>query len=644
MWRLCLLFFCLIIVLSTFSQNYSSNDRKAIELFEKALAYYNQGQLETAKVLIEKCQQRDKNFIESYLLLADIYHEQRNYKQEINVLKIIISLNPDYNPKIYYLLGKTEYNLGFYNDAVEHLNMAISKSTQHFDIKEAKKWLERAKFAKEAVENPVPFEPVPLSTNINTPYKDYWPSLTIDEEEFYYTIQLPTRNYGPNGEPIYQEDLYYSRKDKNNQWMPSKPVGNSINTDNNEGAQSISANGQYLFYVVCNRKEDFGSCDIYFSERTSNGWTKAQNIGPPINSSYWESTPAPSADGRMLFFSSGVRPDSKGGKDLYVSFRREDGSWTPPKNLGDSINTPGNEYAPFLHPDGRTLYFSSEGWPGMGGQDIFYSRMKDDSSWTTPKNLGYPINTASDDFGLIVDAKGKYAYFSSNREGSQDWDIYYFELYDGVKPDPVNYVKGKVYNAKTKEPVLANIEIVELESQKQIFNSKNIMPGGEYLACIPLKHRYAMNVNAPGYLFFSEHFDLSEKNTLDNAYIIDVPIQPIEPGATIVLKNIFYETDKFELNPLSITELNKIIKLLQDYPDMHIEISGHTDNVGSLDYNKKLSENRAKTVYQYLIDHGIKATRLKYTGYAYTKPIADNSSEKGRALNRRTELKIISVN
>ncbi len=625
------------------SQNYSVDDRKAIELFEKALAYYNIGQLENARMVAEKTLERNNRFVEAYLLLADIFHEKKKYQNEVSVLEKVLTINPDFNEKIYLLLGKTLYRMGKYEEAVNYLTTFLDKASVHTDIKEAKRIKAKAEFALHAYNNPVPFNPVKLSNNVNSPYKDYWPSLTIDEQELYYTVALPTNNRTPYGEIMFQEDLFVSKKGVNGEWQPSQNVS-VVNTDDNEGAQSISTNGQYLFYVACNRKEDFGSCDIYYSERVGGQWTKPKNIGRPINSEYWESTPAASTDGRMLFFSSGGRPDSKGGKDLYVSFKKHDNTWTEPKNLGDSINTSGNEYAPFLHPDGRTLYFSSDGWMSLGGQDIFISRMKDDSTWTTPKNLGYPINTSSDDFGLIVNASGKYAFFASNREGSQDWDIYTFELYDEVRPDPVIYLAGKIYDAKTLQPLKASIEIVELDNKGIIYQSTSDSKNGYYLACIPKKNMYAMYVTAEGYLFYSEHFSLESLRLIDKSYHLDVPLQRLELGASIVLKNIFYETDKYALKQESEVELKKIIDLLHNNPSISIEISGHTDNVGTAEYNRTLSANRAKTVYDYLIGKGIEPARLKYAGYGFSKPIATNDTPEGKALNRRTEFKIIKIN
>jgi outer membrane protein OmpA-like peptidoglycan-associated protein len=634
--------FIICFVLTSFGQHYSTKDRKAIDLFENAEHYYENGQFENAKMLISKSLERDARFIEPYLLLSDIYHEQNKSFDEIQTLKKVIAIDSLYNEKIYLLLGKVEYKNGEYHDAVTYLNTYLRHGAVHQEITEARKWLEKAEFAANAVEHPVPFKPILLSTNVNSPYKDYWPSLTADEQELYYTVQLPTKEISPMGTPMYQEDLFVSKKGVDGTWQPSKSVGPPINTDDNEGSQSISANGQFLFYVACNRKEDFGSCDIYYAERIGNSWSVPRNIGQPINSSYWESTPASSADGRMLFFSSGVRPDSKGGKDLYISFKKDDGTWTTPENMGDSINTAGNEYAPFLHPDGRTLYFSSDGWLGMGGQDIFYSRMKDDSTWSTPVNIGYPINTPYDDFGLIVNTRGNYAFFSSNREGTQDWDLFTFELYPEARPNPVTYIKGKVYDAKTNEPLKALVDIIELDNRTDIYNATTIMPQGTYVACIPLKHNYAMNVSAPGYLFYSENFSLDKTYQADKPYELNIPLQPIEPGSTVILKNIFYETDKYDLKPESEVELKKLITFLNQNSTVKIEVSGHTDNVGSAEHNITLSTNRAKNVYDYLVQHGIKAERLKYAGYGFTKPIATNNTEEGRALNRRTEFKIIS--
>lgn len=635
--------FLLIISNIAFSQKYSVDDKKAKDLFEKALAYYNMGQLENAKSLAQKTIERNSKFIEAYLLLADIYNEQQQTEKEVVYLQKVIDLNPDFNDKIYLLLGKALYRIEKYDDAIENFHIVLKKTQDTINIKEAKKWLAKTEFIKHAYENPVPFSPVRLSDKVNTSYKDYWPSLTIDEKELYFTVSIPTNKRDPYGQRIYQEDLYYTRKASNNEWQPSRKVEGEINTDDNEGAQSISANGQFLFYTVCNRRTDYGSCDIYVSERTVLGWSKPRNIGPPISTKYWESTPASSSDGRILFFSSSGRPDSKGGKDLYVSYKNSDGTWSEPQNLGDSINTEGNEYAPFLHPDGRTLYFSSDGWPGMGAQDIFISRMKDDGTWTTPKNLGYPINTKSDDFGLIVNASGQYAFFASNREGSLDWDLYTFELYEEVRPDPVIYLTGKIYDAQTQLPLKANIELYDLEKKMLIYNAFSDEANGYYIACIPQKKEYAMNVSASGYLFYSEHFALESLKKIATSFQLDVSLTPIEIGKTVVLKNIFYETDKFNIKPESEVELNKLVQFLLQNPDLAIEISGHTDNVGTADYNKTLSTNRAKSVYDYLVSKGINPNRLSYAGYGFTKPIASNNTPEGRALNRRTEFKIVAI-
>jgi len=617
---------------------YTTKNKKAISYFEMALAYYNQGNIENARKGIQLALEKDPQFIEPYLLLADLENEQLHFDKEVECFNKVIEINPDYNPKVYYLVAKSEMKTGQYDKALEHVSKCLTYSKLDDEIELlANSLLKSAEFGAKAVKNPVPFNPLNLGPYVNTEHKDYWPSLTADEKTLMFTVQLPV-----NGGKGRQEDFFVTRKNDDGTWSPSMNVGPPLNTEDNEGAQGVSSDGRFLFYTACNRKEDFGSCDIYFSEKIGNKWTTPQNIGPPISTEHWESNPAPSSDGRLLFFASGGREDSRGGRDLYMSTRNIDGTWSEPENLGDSINTKNNEYAPFFHPDGKTLYFSSDGWLGMGGQDIFYSKRKDDGTWSTPKNIGYPINTYADDFGLIVNARGNFAYYSSNRKGSNDWDIFGFELYSEARPLQVTYVAGVVYDAITNQKLEANIELLELESADTVAIIKSDPQTGAYLTCIPTEHNYALNVSKKGYLFYSDNFSLKGLKDI-TTYKRDVPLNPLKEGVSIVLKNIFFDTDLFELKSESIAELTKIISFLKDNPGVSIEIGGHTDNVGSMDHNLVLSQNRSKSVYTYLSEHGINAKRMTFKGYSFSKPIATNDTEDGRALNRRTELVITAV-
>jgi Tol biopolymer transport system component len=282
---------------------------------------------------------------------------------------------------------------------------------------------------------------------INSVHSEYHPSLTVDEQTLIFTRMRPADAETENGSKV-EEDFYFSIKDKNG-WKPAISLGPPINTHSNEGAHSISPDGRYFFYTGCERKEGYGSCDLYVSEKQGNKWAAPVNFGPIVNSEKWDAQPTISADGQTLVFVSG-RPGGKGLADLWVSQKAANGQWQTPQNIGDSLNTDLDEYGPFLHPDGKTLYFTSSGHPGMGGKDIFYSKKKADGKWSKPVNIGYPINTKADEVHMVVSADGKKGYFSSDREGGfGKRDLYYFDLYEGAQPQPVTFLRGKVRDKKT---------------------------------------------------------------------------------------------------------------------------------------------------------------------------------------------------
>jgi outer membrane protein OmpA-like peptidoglycan-associated protein len=330
-----------------------------------------------------------------------------------------------------------------------------------------------------------------------------------------------------------------------------------------------------------------------------------------------------------------------GGNDIWYTVKQTDGSWSNPINLGAPVNTVGNEISPFIHPYGVTLYFCSDGHEGMGGYDFFVARKDPASSlFSEPQNLGYPINTVADERSLIISADGTRGYFASNQLGGLgQYDLYMFEIPQSVRPKPVTYMKGKVIDRKTRLPLQASFQLIDVESGKIVVESASDPMNGEFLVSIPPDKKYALNVSRNGYLFFSESYDVKANDSL-RPFLVDIPLQPIEVGGSVVLKNVYFNTDKYDLLNDSKVELNKLVELLRANPTMKIELGGHTDNVGNKTYNQKLSENRAKAVFDYLVSQGIAASRLSYKGYGDTQPIADNSTEEGRALNRRTEFKV----
>jgi outer membrane protein OmpA-like peptidoglycan-associated protein len=420
-------------------------------------------------------------------------------------------------------------------------------------------------------------------------------------------------------------------------------LGPPINTHGNEGAICISPDGQFLFFAACNRPDGYGSCDIYWSGKSGDQWSEPFNLGPVVNSEAWDSQPSFSSDGKTLYFAS-KRPGGKGSSDIWKTELMPDGDWMPPVNLGDSINTKDAEMAPFIHPDDLTLYFTSKGHPGMGGLDLFYSRKDENNLWQKPVNMGYPINTYADEITLVVNASGDLAYISSDKLGGKGrQDIYSFKLYKEAQPLKVTYFKGIVFNKETKKRLEAKFELIDLTSGKVVIKSRSDPVKGEFLVALPTNKDYALNVSKTGYLFYSDHFGLKGESSEARPFIRDIPLQEISVGETVVLKNIFFDTDKYELKPESRSELEKLINLLQTNGKIRIEISGHTDNAGTEAYNLMLSKNRAKAVYDYLTEHGISAGRLSYAGYGLTKPIDTNDTEQGRANNRRTEFRVVGI-
>ncbi|MCU0342118.1 MAG: OmpA family protein [Spirosomaceae bacterium] len=376
-------------------------------------------------------------------------------------------------------------------------------------------------------------------------------------------------------------------------------------------------------------------------------------MGPNINSVAWESLPSLSANGDLLYFSSN-RTGGMGGSDIYVSKRNADGTWSKAEILKGAINTTSNDQAPFIHPDGQTLYFMSNGHPGFGGMDVFFARKTKEGVWDTPVNIGYPINTEKNEGAFYVSLDGSTAFFS--KEGTDRkfeklelsgdayhaaLDIFSFDLYEGARPQPVTYVKAKVLDAVTKQPLQTNATILPLKDGKY-FTQKSTGKDGTFLIVLPSGEDYALIVQKEVYLFYSENFSLNGVHKIDQPYELTILLQPIsglsaDKQKPIVLKNVFFDTGSALLRKESYSELNLLVELLQKNAALKIELRGHTDNVGSDSENLKLSENRAKAVVAYLVQKGIDTGRLRAKGFGETQPVDSNDTDTGRQNNRRTE-------
>jgi outer membrane protein OmpA-like peptidoglycan-associated protein len=627
-----------------FGQSNFQNNKKAEKFFEQAKNAYNSRLLGKSLNLINEVLEADSLFLDAYLLQTDIYQDIDSVRLQIKTAEKALKFAPDKNVFLYYLLGKAYFRSSQYKRSGEAYQQYIEKSTGNNEtINKAKAGFEKSKKALILKEHPVPFHVKNLGPNINSEDDEYWPSLTVDGKTIIFTRLAGSGSNASKNPNAVQEDFYTSNL-VDSVWQPSCPL-TSINTDSNEGAQSISADGKLLFFTACSRNDGKGSCDIYFSRNKNGQWSLPQNAGEPVNTGAWESQPSISANGEWLCFVSN-RKGGKGGMDIWKCQLKGFTEWGTPLwghavNMGDSINTPGNETSPFIHSDGQTLYFASDTWPGLGGYDIFYSRMKNDSTWSKPKNIGYPINSSKDEQGLVVDASGKNAYYSSDRPGSKGKDIYSFELYHDAQPNPVTYIKGRVVDEETGIPLCAKVELTDLENSQSIVRSESSPEKGEFLMCLPLGKEYAFNISKENYLFHSENFQLKEIKEIIDPYVLEIKMKKIKIGDGVILRNVFFHTGSHELLPESTGELLKLIDFMNHNPSLVIEIDGHTDNVGTAEMNRKLSEDRAEEVYNYLKSRGISQERMKYKGYGLSKPVSSNDTAEGRALNRRTEFIIL---
>jgi len=621
-----------------FSQNYHTGSSRALNAYIKGKEQYEFLYFSNAEKKLLEAISLDKKFYEAYMLLGELLSKQKRFSESAGFYREAVKIDSLFYKPVFYSLGYAEMMSGDYSRALSHFRLyLLMKTGSDKNSAAASKGITDCLFALNAIASPVPFNPVSLGDSVNTSNDEYWPSLTADGQTLMFTRQMRaggtyTRN---------QEDFYYSTL-RAGAWSKARNAGSPLNTALNEGAQSISSDGNYMFFTACDKAGGKGKCDIYFTAFDGYGWSLPVNIGAPVNSAAWESQPSISSNGNMLFFASN-RAGGLGGMDLWYSVRSPGGKWSSPKNPGPVINTSGDEMSPFIHFDGKTLYFSSSGHPGMGGFDLYLSRMKEDSTFSIPENLGFPINTYNDELGLMIDATGQNAYFSTVRDEKFGKDIFYFSLYESARPDPVSYFRGKVFDRETMKLLKSDYELVNLKTG-QIVSSGPTDASGNFLVCLPVGYNYGLNVNKTGYLFYSDNFMLESVHTATKPYIKRVLLNPIKVGEVMQLANIFFGFDSVEIKKESITELNKLSKLLLDNSTIIVEVAGFTDSIGTQTYNISLSERRARTVVNYLIDKGIEPARLKTKAYGAALPIGTNITDEGRKLNRRTEVRIIGKN
>ncbi len=628
--RVLLLF--VLLSFNIFAQE-TTKSRKAAKIFRDAKRAISVKDYGAAKLYLQKALAIDDRFVEAWILLGDVNVGLGDKKSGIEAYRKSIPIAPRFSFPMYYRLATAEHSLGYYSEALQHIRKYLSfKKVSETYRKRANSLKKSCEFSIAAMKSPVTFNPESLGDNINTDADEYLPALSADGSTLIFTRSKKDQGFR-------NEDFYLSVYDAED-WSVAKNLGEPINTLQNEGAQCITADGKTLYFTACSRPDSYGRCDLYSSNFVGGYWTEPVNLGDRINTESWESQPAISSDGRQLFFVSN-RLGGVGKKDIWVSYKNAKGNWTQAKNLGKDINTIKDDVSPFLHWDNQTLYFSSKGYLGMGGFDVFLSRLNELGQWGTVKNIGFPINSPADENSLIVAKDGRTAYFASShfQEDREDLDLYTFELPIDRRAREVAYIQGTVTDAKSKRAIEAEIELVDLNSNRS-YKSIRSDSGGDFMLCLPSEAEYALTVMKKNYLFYSENIKMNREGTI---LVKNYTLQPIEVGEQVRLDNIFFELNSFDLKNESAVELNKIIQFMQSNPFVVVEIGGHTDDRGSRNYNLVLSERRAQSVKRALEQRGVSSERIQTRGYGMDEPLNSNTSEKDRAENRRTELKIIAI-
>lgn len=611
--------------------------------YNKGKELYDQSKYEDAITSFAAAIAASDDYQDAIYYLGLCYRYINKYQEAIGQFTKLEQLNPDYWAWYHYEVGTAHQALGQFDESIVAFNKFLSKfpndpsrTIYHHQAMYKRLYSEGKKELMELA--PTMKEAVPLPDYVNSAFNDYMPSNDPTGKILYFTS---TRKGGIDQETDADkegdEDIYKIEMGPDGKWSAPILLPQPINSGNNEGASTFAADGQMVVYTACGRDGGIGGCDLYILTLEGDTWSDPKNLGSVVNSKAWDSQPTISSDGSRIIFAS-ERDGGYGSSDLYMIEKNRFGDWGPPMNLGGAINTPFSEGSPYLSPDGKTLYFASTGHPGYGGYDLFKT-VYENGKWSTPVNMGRPLNTEGDDRYFTIGGSGEVGYYATDK-GTGIKNLYQIEIPEEMRPTPTVVVSGIVTNAKTKEKVGAYVLVEDIQTGELIAASKSNSTTGKYLVVLPAGRNYSVSANKEAFFFYSQKFDVPVTAKYQEINK-DIELQPIEKGAKVVLNNIFFETGKATLSPESRLELDKAVDLMKQNPSMVVEVGGHTDNVGDDAYNMRLSHDRARAVRDYLVNASIRAERVQAKGYGEANPIATNETEEGRKANRRTEFIIL---
>ncbi|MBN3584377.1 OmpA family protein [Algoriphagus aestuarii] len=622
------------------AQTYSIIDGRAIKLYQEAEELTLSRQYDQAISKYQAAINREASFLEAYVKMSQLLITQGKIKEAEEVAlsgkKRLGSKNStqknvaDYGwlfTNLYMSQGKFQDAYDTFNETDPLFDQDFKKTIYYVQMKE------RIDFLGTMLGNVMAIEKEKLSEPINKFQLQYFPVLTADGEQILFTKRDGTGNFD-------KEDIFTSYVEPDGSWTNPVGIAETINSQYNEGTCSVTADGNILIYTSCDAPDSEGSCDLYIAYKVNGNWQRPTNMGKKVNSRSWDSQPSLSADGRILFFSSNRR-GGFGGNDIWYSVRQNDGSWSEAKNLGNMVNTAKDEISPFMFFNNEILFFASDGHPGFGGMDIFLSRVEN-NEFSVPENLGLPINDQLDQVALFITAQKDYAYFTELTTGENGNDrslLYRFkfpeEIYLG---ENLTVTGGKVFNAKTGEPIDATLSLVSLTNDSTLYQFQSDGKTGEFMMLYPDKAISGLYVEKKGFL--PKIYNV-ERDKLQNVEDLDVELVPVASGEEFVFENIFFDFDKYALKPESMSSLRRLVKFLKENPNVNIQITGHTDNVGSPGYNLQLSLQRAESVQKYLVGEGMHPARVMVDGKGDQQPVVPNTTPQNQALNRRITIKVL---